>query len=106
MSRFVKKGENGVLYSPNGYQCLEKLYNLEDLDEQLYDVPLKFILKREHKQVYWNDAYYDVRNIVPYEEHTEPYLEIFVRENGKIVVKTLWFKDYKNTWGISKTKEE
>ena len=32
MSRFIKKGDNGVLYSANGYQCLEKLYDLEDIE--------------------------------------------------------------------------
>ena len=34
MSRFVRKTEDGTLYSYNGYQCLEKLYALEDLLEK------------------------------------------------------------------------
>lgn len=79
---------------------LHKLYALEDLEEQLYNVPLEFILKHEHKQVYWDNAYHDVRNIVPYEEHTEPYVEIFVRLNNKVVVKTLFFKNYGKTWWL------
>ena len=85
---------------------IDKLGELEDLEEQLYNVPLKFILKHEHKQVYWNNAYHDVRNIVPYEKYTEPYVEIFVRENNKVIVKTLWFKNYKKTWWLKEDMSE
>lgn len=35
MNRFVKQSENGTLYSTNGYQCLEKLKNLEDIEQEL-----------------------------------------------------------------------
>lgn len=35
MSRLVKQNENETLYSENGYQCLEKLKTLEDLEDEL-----------------------------------------------------------------------
>lgn len=35
MNRLVKQSENGILYSPNGYQCLEKLHRLEEIEEEL-----------------------------------------------------------------------
>ena len=44
MNRFVRKCENGILYSPNGYQCLEKLYDLEDV-EQSVGCPLDVVFK-------------------------------------------------------------
>ena len=93
-------------YNTDDLYAIDKLGKLEDLEEQLYNVPLEFILKHEHKQVYWDNAYHDVRNIVPYEEHTEPYVEIFVRLNNKVVVKTLWFKNYGKTWWLISEREE
>lgn len=108
MSRLTKKTElgdyifiDGEMVCPN--EIATKLGKLEDLEDELYGVPLEFILtpaSKGTKQVYWHNAYHDVRNIVPYEEHTKPYVEIFVRINNKVSVKTLWFENYKKTWWL------
>ena len=86
-----------------------KLGKLEDIEDELYGVPLEFILtpaSKGTKQVYWNNSYHDVRNIVPYEEHTKPYVEIFVRTNNKVNVKTLRFENYKKTWWLKEDLSE
>ena len=110
MSRLTKKYEGGdVEVIGNEYKAIQKLGKLEDIEDELYGVPLEFILtpaSKGTKQVYWNKSYHDVRNIVPYEEHTKPYVEIFVRINNKVSVKTLWFENYKKTWWLKEDKSE
>lgn len=112
MSRFVRKGENGVLYSPNGYQCLEKLYDLEDIEEQLccpLDVFFKILKEKRYYfeidgKVYYNENCY-INNV----SVNIGFISISVTNeelrNKHIFDVKLFFKDYKKTWWLKENRE-
>ena len=103
MGRFVKKGENGVLYSPNGYQCLQKLYALEDIEGELR-CPLEVVFKALKGINYENEFGDFCRCQRP---------RLYYSDDLKCWCWELFFggyvlplKDHKKTWWLSKTKEE
>lgn len=108
MNRFVKKCENGVLYSPNGYQCLEKLYALEDIEQDL-GCPLEVVFKALK-----NGAYLEIignkvsdNDMVYHKNISINSSEIILqRTNDSCIVIHKKLTDYKKTWWLSKTKEE
>ena len=103
MGRFVKKGENGVLYSPNGYQCLEKLYDLEDLEQDL-GCPLEVVFKALKGINYENEFGDFCRCQRP---------RLYYSDDLKCWCWELFFggyvlplKDHKKSWWLDKTKEQ
>ena len=114
MSRFVKKGENGILYSANGYQCLEKLYALEELEQDL-GCPLEVLFKLGELEK--NGETIFIKGETPSEFETyetddfqidfsHKRIIVFVEKTDWTDTRVFYFKDHKKTWWLSESKEE
>ena len=90
---------------------IEKLGELEDLEEQL-GCPLEVVItpyfKRGKLEVFYRGKMREVIRVVAFEQATRPYMDVFYRDNEKeqFKVKTIWLDDYKKTWWLKKDKSE
>ena len=104
MSRFVRKGENEVLYSPNGYQCLEKLYALEDIEEEL-EMDLITLFEIYNKLCEQKFVYVKFGNEIIYSY--DDYFVIDFKDKEIIgmeyePIDYYSFKDYGKTWALTR----
>lgn len=98
MSRLVKQNENGTLYSANGYQCLEKLKHLEDLEDEL-GCPLDVVFKALKYGII--DEENEDRDIMIVHSKQGYWFREFSEDLPK-----LWVKDYKQTWWLKEDLSE
>ena len=121
MSRLTRKNERfGTIYTMSGEQCLEKLYTLENLEEEL-GIPLELVINliknsnKLDKESRTQDIYFDYKGQLieasfltlgfEYNEFVFYVHTSLPDSEYDFETMTLKVKDHGKTWFLNKNKE-